>query len=88
MQTTLKTRLSRIGNSQGIRIPKIIIERLGFGEEVELEVQADQLVVRAVHTPRAGWDEQFKAMAAAGDDQLLDADVSSLTQWDEGEWEW
>jgi antitoxin MazE len=88
MQTTLKARLSRIGNSQGIRIPKIIIERLGFGEEVELEVQADQLVVRAVHTPRAGWDEQFKAMAAAGDDQLLDADVSSLTQWDEGEWEW
>jgi antitoxin MazE len=88
MQTTLKTRLSRIGNSQGIRIPKVIIEQLAFGDEVELEVQADQLVVRALHAPRAGWDEQFKVMAATGDDQLLDADVPSLTQWDEGEWEW
>ena len=88
MQTKLKTRLSKIGNSQGIRIPKIIIEQLGFGDEVELEVQAEQLVVRAVHAPRAGWDEQFQAMAAAGDDHLLDAGTPSLTQWDEVEWEW
>lgn len=88
MPTMLKTRVSRIGNSQGIRIPKVIIEQLGFGEEVELEVQADQLVVRAVHTPCAGWDEQFKAMATAGDDQLLVPGVSSPTQWDEREWEW
>ncbi|HSN77774.1 MAG TPA: AbrB/MazE/SpoVT family DNA-binding domain-containing protein [Anaerolineae bacterium] len=88
MQTVLKTRLSRIGNSQGIRIPKIIIEQLGFGEEVELEVQSDHLIVRPAHTPRAGWDEQFEAMAAAGDDSLLDAGAPSLTRWDEEEWEW
>ena len=88
MQTMLKTRISKIGNSQGIRIPKVIIEQLGFGDEVELEVQADQLVVRAIHAPRAGWDDQFKAMAVVGDDQLLDAGVSAPTQWDEEEWEW
>lgn len=88
MQTTVKTRIVRIGNSQGIRIPKPIIEQLGFAEEVELEIFPDQLVVRSVHVPRFGWDEQFRAMAEAGDDQLLDDDVVSLTEWDEVEWEW
>jgi len=88
MQTTVKTRIVRIGNSQGIRIPKPIIEQLGFAEEVELEIFPDQLVVRSVHVPRFGWDEQFQAMAAAGDDQLLDEDGVSLTEWDEVEWEW
>ena len=88
MQTTIKTRIVRIGNSQGIRIPKPIIEQLGFSEEVELEIFPDQLVIRRAHAARFGWDEQFKAMAEAGDDQLLNADTPSLTKWDEAEWEW
>ncbi len=88
MQTTVKTRIVRIGNSQGIRIPKPIIEQLGFSEEVELEILPDQLVIRSAHAPRFGWDQQFKAMAEASDDQLLDDEVVSLTAWDEGEWEW
>ena len=88
MQTTVKTRIVRIGNSQGIRIPKPIIEQLGFSEEVELEIFPDQLIIRSAHAPRYGWDEQFKAMAEAGDDQLLDDEIPSLTEWDEVEWEW
>jgi antitoxin MazE len=88
MQTTVKTRIVRIGNSQGIRIPKPIIEQLGFSEEVELEIFPDQLVIRSAHAPRYGWDKQFQAMAEAGDDQLLDNEVVSLTEWDEDECEW
>jgi antitoxin MazE len=88
MQTTVKTRIVRIGNSQGIRIPKPIIEQLGFREEVELEIYPDQLVIRSAHAPRSGWDEQFKIMAEAGDDRLLDEEAVSLTEWDEVEWEW
>lgn len=88
MQTTVKTRIVRIGNSQGIRIPKPVIEQLGFSDEVELEIFPGQLVVRSAASPRFGWDEQFKAMAEAGDDQLLDAEVLTLTGWDESEWEW
>ena len=88
MQTTVKTRIVRIGNSQGIRIPKPIIEQLGFDEVVELEIFPDQLVVRSVHAPRFGWEQQFQAMAEAEDDQLLDEEAVSLTEWDEVEWEW
>jgi len=88
MHTTVKTRIVRIGNSQGIRIPKPILEQLGFTDEVELEILPDQLIVRPAHPPRSGWDEQFQAMADAGDDHLLDEELPTLTQWDEQEWEW
>lgn len=85
---TVKTRIIQIGNSQGIRIPKPILEQLGFSEEVELEVLPDQLVIRSVHQPRQQWDEYFKAMAEVGDDQLLDAEPLTLTEWEASEWEW
>jgi antitoxin MazE len=51
MPTTVKTRPVRIGNSQGIRIPKPIIEQLGVSEEVELGILPDQLVNRSAHSP-------------------------------------
>ena len=84
----VKTRIIQIGNSQGIRIPKPILEQLGFTDEVELEVLPDQLVVRSVHQPRQQWDEAFQAMAEAGDDQLFDDEPLTLTEWEESEWEW
>ena len=85
---TVKTRIIQIGNSQGIRIPKPILEQLGFGQEVELEVLSDQLVVRSPHKPRHQWEEYFQTMAEAGDDQLLDDEPFTLTEWEESEWEW
>jgi antitoxin MazE len=86
MVAGIKTRVIRIGNSQGIRIPKLLLDQLNLGEEVELEVQENQLVVRSASSIRQGWQEQFRTMAEQGDDRLLDND-SSLTSWDE-DWQW
>ena len=83
----VRTKLIKIGNSQGLRIPKIILEQLNLSEEVELEVQENQLVIRPLTLPRSHWEEQFQAMAAYGDDQMLD-EIQPLTTWDEEEWEW
>lgn len=88
MGSGVKTRIVRIGNSHGIRIPKPLLEQVGLAGEVELEVQDNHLVVRAAHRPRQGWADQFQAMAEQDDDHLLDAEAPSLTQWDEDEWEW
>jgi antitoxin MazE len=88
VSTVTKTRIIKIGNSQGIRIPKLLLEQVDLGQEVELEVQQDQIVIRAAHSPRQGWDEQFQAMAQRGDDQLLDGERLNLTAWDADEWEW
>jgi len=88
VSTITKTRIIKIGNSQGIRIPKLFLEQIDLGEEVELEVQGDKIVIRAAHGPRQGWEEQFAAMAQRGDDRLLDEEVFNLTEWDTDEWEW
>jgi len=84
---TIKTRIVRIGNSQGIRIPKLLLNQTDIGNEVELEVQENRIVIRSSKSSRYGWEEQFKKMAEQGDDYLLDEAVQ-LTSWDEEEWEW
>lgn len=84
---TVKTHIIRIGNSQGVRIPKPLLEQSGLEGKVELEVDADRIVIHAVAEPRSEWGAAFAAMAECGDDRLLDQDLPS-TEWDEREWEW
>jgi antitoxin MazE len=87
MSTIIKTRLVKIGNSQGVRIPKLVLDQLNLSSDVELEVQDDHLIVRPSTHPRADWAEQFRQMAERSDDQLLDADAP-LTEWEATEWQW
>ncbi|MGH8063990.1 MAG: AbrB/MazE/SpoVT family DNA-binding domain-containing protein [Candidatus Entotheonellia bacterium] len=84
----MKARIIKIGNSQGIRIPKVLLEQSGLGEEVELDVQYAQIVIRPAERPRQGWDEVFRSMAEHADDRLLDEDLTGRTRWDEDEWQW
>jgi antitoxin MazE len=84
----MKTRIVSIGNSRGIRIPKPLLEQTGLSGEVDLSALDDALVIRPVRKPRAGWAAAFQKMARRGDDALLDESVSSLSSWDEDEWEW
>jgi antitoxin MazE len=84
----VKARIVKIGNSQGVRIPKVLLDQADLGEEVELELQGEQIVIRPAHRARHDWADRFKAMAAQGDDKLLDGDVMVSTVWDEKEWEW
>lgn len=86
MGTAIRTRIVRIGNSQGVRIPKPLLEQSGIHTEVEIEVHADHLIVRAAPRLRVGWNEAFAGMAEQHDDILLD-DVNT-TNWDQVEWEW
>ena len=84
----MKSQLVKIGNSRGIRLPKAVIEQVGLGDEVELEVRPGEVAIRpAKRKPREGWAESFRAMAAAGDDTLLDEPLPP-TQFDEEQWQW
>ena len=88
MNIVTTTRLIRIGNSQGVRIPKLLIDQVGLKGDVEIEVQAGQIVLRPGRTPRLGWDELYKSMAQNADDRLLDGDILPATEWEAGEWDW
>lgn len=66
----MKTRIIRIGNSKGIRVPKVLLDQAQLPEDVELHAEPGRLVVRAARGPRFGWVEAAKAMRARGEDRL------------------
>jgi antitoxin MazE len=82
----MRASIVQIGNSRGVRIPKVLLEQTGLHDEVEIEVRGEQLIIRPANPPRAGWGEAFARMAARGDDALLDPERP--TKWDESEWRW
>ena len=81
-----KTRIVRIGNSRGIRVPKILLDQAQLPDEVELHAEPGRLVVQGVQRPRMGWAEAARAMAKQGHDDLIDEPVA--TRFDREEWEW
>jgi antitoxin MazE len=88
MNTVVKARVVKIGNSRGVRIPKSFLEQIGIAEDAELELEGDRIILRAARSPRDGWAAAFAAMSVSGDDQLLDSDGVSGTTWDAEEWTW
>jgi antitoxin MazE len=84
----MKSKIVKIGNSQGIRIPKPLIAQVGIERDVEISVEENRLVISPADRPRSGWSEAFQRMAERGDDALLDGEVLEASVWDEEGWEW
>ena len=83
---TTKTRIVRIGNSRGIRVPKLLLEQAALPDEVELRAEPGRLVVSAPSRARAGWAVKARAMHARSDD--LPIDGPTPTRFDESDWRW
>ncbi|MBI3049778.1 MAG: AbrB/MazE/SpoVT family DNA-binding domain-containing protein [Acidobacteria bacterium] len=81
-----RTRLVRIGNSRGIRVPRALLEQADLPEEVELQAQPGRLIVRAARRPREGWADAARRMRERNEDRLLDP--VTPTRFDENEWRW
>ncbi len=83
--------LIRIGNSQGIRIPKAIIEQAKLeGYEIDLVVTDEGLLLKPRHkAQRKAWHEEIERIAAS-EPELLAKDVDSdmLDDSDLDTWEW
>lgn len=83
---TIKTRIVRIGNSQGIRVPKPLLDHAQLPEEVELSAEPGRLIVSAATAPRHGWADAARAMRDRGDDRQLDEPTP--TRFEAEEWTW
>jgi antitoxin MazE len=83
---TSKTRIVRIGNSRGIRLPKLLLEQADLPEEVELRAEPGRIVVSAATRPRSGWAAKARTMHNRGEDILLDDTTS--TNFDQSDWRW
>jgi len=83
------TMLTKIGNSQGIRIPKPIIKQAELeNSEIEFEVTKDGLLLKPVKkVSRKDWEKNIKEVISKNAQE----DEAILQEWlDEklDEWEW
>ena len=81
----MRAQIVRIGNSQGIRISKVLLEESGITGEVEIELAAEGLLIRPVSRPRAGWSEAFAAFSEMDDDHGI---AATSSRFDEKDWQW
>lgn len=82
----MKTRIVQIGNSRGVRLPKLLIEEAQLGEEVEIAAEPGRIVIRRTSRARAGWAAAARKMRERNEDRLFDP--MTPTRFDEKEWKW
>ncbi|NVO33106.1 AbrB/MazE/SpoVT family DNA-binding domain-containing protein [Hymenobacter lapidiphilus] len=86
----MNTRLIRIGNSQGIILPKKLLQQYQLAGEVNLQPTPEGVLITSVtKLPRQGWDERFQHSAAQGqvpENELLEAFSDEV--FEETEWQW
>jgi antitoxin MazE len=80
----MKTKLIRIGNSKGIRIPLSIIKELELGDQIEMEIKDDKLVIKPIKKTREGWANAAEKLHENEEDYLLIDD--NLDEWNDLDW--
>jgi antitoxin MazE len=66
------TTIRRLGNSQGVLIPKPLLQQVGLVDAAEMRVEGDALVLRKPKAaPRSNWAAASRKLAAASDDALV-----------------
>lgn len=85
----MEINLTRIGNSQGVILPKTLITQYGFRERINLEPREGGLFISRAEPakhPREGWAEAAKMMVEMGDDESVWPE-DMVDDFDE-EWVW
>jgi antitoxin MazE len=84
----METKLIKIGNSFGVRIPKSLIQQYHLSADIEINPTAEGILIKQKRQSRAGWEEQLIAAIKNGhqpDDELLEGFTDEFT---EQEWKW
>jgi antitoxin MazE len=83
----ITTEIVRIGNSQGVRIPKAIREQAGLSGKVLMTVSGGAVVIRPAPKPRQGWDEAFARASKNRGGESIWPDAMR-NEFDDAEWTW
>jgi antitoxin MazE len=65
---TRSIKIIPVGNSRGIRIPKIIIQKYGFADSVILEETENGILIRNDEEEKLTWEQTYQAMASEDED--------------------
>ena len=82
----MKTKIIRIGNSRGVRIPKPLLEQAGLVDEVQLKIVESGIIIEGATTHRSGWATAAAKIRDREEDGLLDEPLPS--EFDDSEWVW
>ena len=80
--------IRKMGNSAGVIIPKAVLANmfLETGDSVDMTFDAGRVILTPVKShPRAGWEEEARAIVAAGEDELEWPEFANEA---DDEWEW
>ncbi|MEK7432469.1 MAG: AbrB/MazE/SpoVT family DNA-binding domain-containing protein [Cyanobacteriota bacterium] len=80
------TKVIKIGNSKGIRIPSNILKQCSIEEDIELDVKNNQIILKSIKKSRDGWDSAMKKMSKLKEDTLF-IDDNIDNEMDDWEWE-
>lgn len=73
-----------IGNSRGIRFPKIVLDKFLVKDKMNMEVTENGVLLTPIKDlPREGWEAAFYAMHENKEDEL-----DSVPDSEDFEWEW
>ncbi|MEP7215635.1 MAG: AbrB/MazE/SpoVT family DNA-binding domain-containing protein [Anaerolineaceae bacterium] len=68
----MEVAIRKMGNSQGVLIPKPILAQLGLEGTADLQVRDGVIEIRPLQgNPREGWAEDARRVARQGGDELV-----------------
>jgi antitoxin MazE len=74
----LEVAIRKMGNSQGILIPKPIMAQLGLETTADMQVRDGVIEIRPKRrNPREGWAADAQRLAAQGDDAMVWPEVAN-----------
>jgi antitoxin MazE len=89
----METKLIAIGNSQGVRIPRLLIKQYHFEDGVEIQTLPDGIFIKPIFRKRrAGWEEDIIALKQTNpnvqldDEEWLNADLGEDVDEEDFEW--
>lgn len=65
---TRDVKLIPIGNSKGIRLPKVLLQKYGWGDSLVLEETEKGIFLYSNEKNKLSWQETYRAMAADRED--------------------
>ena len=82
----MRSAIVRIGNSQGVRIPKVLLEQARLAGDVEMRAEEGRIIIERAGNPREGWEAAARQISKQGGDNLLLGDFPN--EFDRDDWTW
>ena len=65
---TTDVKLIAIGNSKGIRLPKVLIRKYGWSDSLVLQEMEEGIFLHGKQESKLSWPDTYRAMATDGED--------------------